>query len=148
MIELSQNKILLTDCLPPLFKEKYGCYVIVADVNQSFHRIQGLDEKRILYIGSGKLKNRLVMFNKVISKNRIRGHSGAVTYVQRNNYVNLFPLKKLYAHYSFSNSKEDALNQESNLLSSYEEKFGELPPLNKTKAKNSMYENLRRKKLV
>ncbi|MGB1004753.1 MAG: hypothetical protein ACPGVC_11005 [Salibacteraceae bacterium] len=138
MLQIPENKTTLNDCNTISFKLRYGCYVITAEVDKAIQRVGGLDEKRILYIGSGIIKTRLNMFQKVIFENKSRGHSGATTYNRRSQlYLKMYPLTKLKAHFKEFNSKKTATNHEVKLLTSYEKTYGELPPLNKNIPKKS-----------
>lgn len=117
---------------------RYGYYIAVSkDKNNSINKVCDVDEQGILYIGSGILKSRLRGFYKVITKNKPRGHAGAVTYNRRKLLNEKFPPNTIKIYYKFCENKLNALAAESELQEKYENKFGDLPPLNLARAKKS-----------
>ena len=111
-----------------------GYYIVTSEIvrMKPIQRICKADPERILYIGSGKLKSRLRGFKKVICDKSERGHAGAVTYNRRRNeYKKEFPPKSLFIYYNICG---DALEKEACLQKEYEKEYGELPPLNLSRA--------------
>jgi len=124
-----------------------GVYIVIShsDDNEKYpaiKRVCKFDHNRILYIGSGILKSRIKGFRKVIINysnkldTKLVGHAGAVTYNRRRKlYETYFPTNTIRFYYKSYNNKEESLKMEAELQKEYENEYGELPPLNLSRAK-------------
>ena len=94
------------------------------------NRLLGSDQEGILDIGeSNNLRKRTRFFFACASGKKKRGHSAGCRFFGRG-LDRDFPLDQLEIKWKVTKSKAAARKLEGDLLSNYEKKFGELPPLN------------------
>jgi hypothetical protein len=109
-----------------------GAYILRCgdDMAISTSRLLAKDESGILYIGkTNSFINRVAELKKSISlKYKSGSHECGSRYKAHLGISNAFPYEQLYLNLVGS---DDPRTTESNLLKEYEEKFGELPPLNR-----------------
>ena len=93
-------------------------------------RLLANDESGTLYIGkAGSFINRVAELKKSISpKYKSGSHECGARYKSHSGISNAFPYEQLYVNLAASDEPRAA---ESKLLKEYEEKYGELPPLNR-----------------
>jgi len=93
------------------------------------HRAAGIDDEGILYIGAAwkrNIRSRVRAFWGIIARGRVRGHSGALTYV-RYQFDRLYPKEMLEVRWAVVENPRDI---ERILLEEYMEKYLDTPPLN------------------
>ena len=95
-------------------------------------RVVKTDKSGILYIGKAKsFLDRVITLKKSLSPNYLSSnHECGVRYKNSKQLMEKFPFEKLWVELI---SCEDINKKESELLSKYENEFGELPPLNRNK---------------
>jgi len=112
--------------------ESGGVYILRCgdDKPISISRLLENDESGTLYIGkANSFINRVAELKKSISpKYSSDSHECGARYKLHTGISNNFPFEQLYLNLIAS---DDPRTTESNLLKEYEEKFGELPPLNR-----------------
>ncbi|MCG9698363.1 hypothetical protein [Shewanella sp. Isolate11] len=94
------------------------------------NRLLGTDESGVLYIGkANSFLNRVAELKKSISPDYNSGsHECGSRYKSHRAITQAFPYKFLYVNLIES---EEPRKVESELLNDYENKYGELPPLNR-----------------
>jgi hypothetical protein len=112
--------------------ESGGVYILRCgdDKPISISRLLANVESGTLYIGkANSFINRVAELKKSISPKYNSGsHECGARYKSHSEISNIFPFEQLYLNLVAS---DDPRSTESNLLQEYEEKFGELPPLNR-----------------
>ena len=98
------------------------------------HRITGIDEEGIIYIGSGDVNERIKELQRALN---VKGHhNGGSTYIlMRQNFRYMGPIyancKPQYRVMLFpSADKVECERQEAIMLADYFSKYSELPPCN------------------
>jgi len=128
-------QIVSTD-FPKDVKNIGGVYKIYSLDNQkkpiAINRILSTDSAGILYIGQTiELSDRLKMLKRVLDPlKKADRHTFGVNYNSLPNLMKAFPLESLYISYEYV---DDPVFMEKELIGSYRQKFGEVPPLNHSK---------------
>jgi len=119
---------------PRTLKSLPGVYQIIATDNRGglipLNRVGGQDSEGILYIGCGAaLRRRLRVFRNVACPawDRNTGHAGAVSYSESNQVQKICGPDRL--HFRFEHN-DHYVDREKELLETYLQIFGEVPPLN------------------
>lgn len=112
--------------------ESGGVYILRCGDEKpiSTSRLLANDEEGTLYIGKAKsFIKRVADLKKSISPEyNSCSHECGARYKSHSGIAKIFPYEQLYLNLVASDEPREA---ESDLLKRYEEKFGELPPLNR-----------------
>ena len=103
--------------------------VYIIKSNKPVPRVLELDKKGILYIGSAKKVSRLVQLLATVRDNSLTHKFGNRYKSNKEKFQEKYPLESLEVDLI---STENAVDLEKQKLREYEEKFGELPPFNRS----------------
>lgn len=114
------------------FGRQGGVYCLFSQMDNkrvAINRILSKDNGGFLYIGKANVfLERVIELKKSLSPDHnSSGHDAGVRWKENKGIMASFPYKSLYVRLVQSENPELI---ESRLLEKYEEKFGELPPLN------------------
>ncbi len=111
--------------------EKTGVYEIIYP--ETFGRLIGTDMKGVLMVGcnsrGGELKTRINAFFKAIHQGEKISHSEGNRFFTLKLYKK-FHRENLQFRFIETKDKKEAKELENKLLKNYQQKYGELPPLN------------------
>jgi hypothetical protein len=124
----------------PLFKERRGsvpgCYQVRAVVDAQVSRVKAPDPLGLLYMGeTGNLRNRIRAFARSAFLPNCRANPGGRRYYRL--LRRSFPMGCLRIRWCQTATKKGAKAVEAKYLHLYEQRFGELPPLNHGKSRSS-----------
>jgi hypothetical protein len=105
-----------------------GVYILYA--NKPIHRLIGVDNKGILYIGKGDIlssSTRVGKFVNALNETENRHDGGLRFNLQA--IKSVYPLEDATIEIQLT---DDARTEERKQLNQYVEKYGELPPLNRS----------------
>ncbi|NQX84844.1 MAG: hypothetical protein HRT67_02885 [Flavobacteriaceae bacterium] len=115
------------------FGNSGGVYKLFSKKNEQrkpINRLLKTDINGILYIGKAdSFVNRIITLQKVIhpTKYKSTNHSGGRRYNRNSRISDNYPYHSLYIELSQHNNPKE---RESEILNSYFQEFGEVPPLN------------------
>jgi hypothetical protein len=123
---------------PPVMGSQRGVYILFAlDERKNpipLNRVLETDSEGILYIGQTSkqdFKKRVDMLRRVLSPlKKSTAHSGAKNYKQIKKLQEKFPVDVLHIRIIASDTPK---NTETELIETYRQQFGEVPPLNGSK---------------
>ncbi|PMO59807.1 hypothetical protein BCT06_14150 [Vibrio breoganii] len=121
------------------FNDLPGVYILRSGTPTSpnpVHRAGGVDKDGVLYVGMSSLLRsaRVSELKKSLSPTSpTTGHSAGMRYNQNDALKERFPYDELFIELIPSVTREEAGSKEGILLKEYLDKFGEVPPLNRTK---------------
>lgn len=117
-----------------VFGNQGGIYLLtcIDDNNQPIpiHRVLGMDDKGVLYIGKAdSFKNRVIELKKSVSPDyKTASHECGVRLSEHSRLSEKFPFLNLVVTLI---GAPNSRNLESEYLGNYLKEFGELPPLNR-----------------
>ncbi|QUM75797.1 hypothetical protein HWV00_05880 [Moritella sp. 24] len=121
-----------------LFQNKPGIYILRSGCEDSptpVSRICGEDKDGILYIGisSPLTGGRVSELKKSLApKQATKGHLAGVRYQANDILKTKYPYETLYLELIVADTSKDAGIMEGKRLAAYVDKYGELPPFNRS----------------